>query len=219
MDQQNQQKMQINQGNEALQHLNHGGHEVFDMHEVLSGMIGILDQYLMFRQQIQDPELIGILERQRQFIMSQYNITTESFRTGRKPSQETATYMMKEDREFVYGLKQSQPKKPNQAVTGIDDACISSYMLSLIKTGASSLAMAAPEVTNPVCRRVLADQIPNYIEMAYEIFLYQNKRGYYQVPQLSSRDMEIMLSTFAPAVGQSQTQIPLNKGMGQGPIH
>ncbi|WHF45692.1 spore coat protein [Bacillus licheniformis] len=204
MEQQNQPQMQINQGNEGMQHMNHGGHEVFDMHEVLSGMIGVLEQYMMFREHVKDPELLDILDRQHRFISSQYNITTECFRTGQKPSQETATYMMKEDRKFVYGLKDAQLKQPKQSVQAIDDASISSFMLGLMKTCCSSLAMAAPEVTNPVCRRVLADQIPHYIEMAYEIFLYQNKHGYYQVPQLAPQDMQKMTSAFAPVQGQPQ---------------
>nr|MDH3155228.1 spore coat protein [Bacillus licheniformis] len=204
MEQQNQPQMQINQGNEGMQDMNHGGHEVFDMHEVLSGMIGVLEQYMMFREHVKDPESLDILDRQHRFISSQYNITTECFRTGQKPSQETATYMMKEDRKFVYGLKDAQPKQPKQSVQAIDDACISAFMLGLMKTCCSSLAMAAPEVTNPVCRRVLADQIPHYIEMAYEIFLYQNKHGYYQVPQLAPQDMQKMTSAFAPVQGQPQ---------------
>ncbi|MDU0071470.1 MULTISPECIES: spore coat protein [Bacillus] len=217
MDQQNQDQMQINQGNEGMQHMNHGGHEVFDMHEVLSGMIGILEQYMMFRQHVQDRELMDILDRQHQFILSQYNLTAECFRTGQKPSQETATYMMKENRQFVYGLKETQPKKPKMSPQQIDDACISSFMLGLLKSGTSALAMAAPEVTNPVCRRVLADQIPHYIEMAYEVFVYQNKHGYYQVPQLAPQDMQKMLSLYAPV--QGQMQMP-TKGAGQqGPIH
>jgi len=215
VEQQNQPQMQINQGNEGMQHMNHGGHEVFDMHEVLSGMIGVLEQYMMFREQVKDPELLDILDRQHRFISSQYNITTECFRTGQKPSQETATYMMKEDRQFVYGLKDAQPKQPKQSVQAIDDACISSFMLGLMKTNCSALAMAAPEVTNPVCRRVLADQIPHYIEMAYEIFLYQNKHGYYQVPQLAPQDMQKMTSAFAPV--QGQPQMPPNGQ--QRPIH
>ncbi len=61
--------------------------------------------------------------------------------------------------------------------------------------------MAAAECTNPVVRRVLADSIPNHIEMAYELFLYQNKKGYYQVAQFSEQDMVKMLTAYAPLNG------------------
>ena len=64
--------------------------------------------------------------------------------------------------------------------------------------------MAALETTNPVVRRVLADSVPNCIEMAYEISLYQNKHHYYQVPQLAQQDMQQLLNSFAPAQGMPQ---------------
>jgi spore coat protein CotF len=90
-------------------------------------------------------------------------------------------------------------------------------MLGLVKSHAGLLAMTSLEVTNPVVRRVLAAQIPNFIEMAYEIFLYQNKHGYYQVPQLSVQDMKAMTSTFVPM--QGQVQMPPSKANQQKPLH
>ena len=32
--------------------------------------------------------------------------------------------------------------------------------------------------------------------MAYEIFQYQNKHGYYQVPRLDQQDMETLINSF-----------------------
>ncbi|WP_302182995.1 spore coat protein [Bacillus nakamurai] len=198
--------------------VNHGGHELFDMHEVLAGTVGVLDQFMILRQFIQDQELADILDRQYQFILTQYNLTAECFKTGQKPSQETATYMMKENNQAVYGIKPTQPKKPNQSLSDVKDLGISGHMLGLIKSQASLLTMSSLEMTNPVTRRVLSAQIQQYVEMAYEIFLYQNKHGYYQVPQLNAQDMQTMLNSFAPA--QEQPQMPPIKGnMGQQGLH
>ena len=57
--------------------------------------------------------------------------------------------------------------------------------------------MAATETCNPVVRRVFADSVPNCIEMAYELAIYQNKHHYYQVPQLAAQDMQQLLNSFA----------------------
>lgn len=181
--------------------LNHGGHEMFDVHEVLSGTIGALDQYMMFRQYVKDPELLDILNRQYNFMLNDYNMLVQAFRTGQDPAQETQTYMMNQDNDFVYGWKQSAPKKPCQSISEINDQRISGQMLSLQKTCAGHRAIAACEVTNPVVRRVIADSVPNCIEMAYEISLYQNKKGWYQVPQLAVEDMQQMLQAYAPMQG------------------
>ncbi|MFJ5622718.1 spore coat protein [Peribacillus loiseleuriae] len=187
------------------QQLNHGGHELFDVHEVLSGTIGTLNQYMLLRQHVKDPELMDMLDRQYQFIQDEYNTTVDCFTTGGNPAKPTQSYKMKQGNDFIFGLTPTQPKKPLQSVTEITDESISGLMLGAVKSSAAMKAMAACEVTNPVVRRVLADSVPNCIEMAYEISIYQNKHHYYQVPQLAQQDMQQMLNAFAPATMPPQT--------------
>lgn len=179
--------------------MNHGGHEMFDLHEILAGFINVLDQYVMYNGYIQDQELKQILHHQYEFITDLYNISVEAFSTGKDPSHPTQSYSMGQSNHVVFGIQQqSPPKKPMTDINEIKDAGLSAYMLGQIKTTASLLAMSALEITNPVVRRVMADSVPNFIEMGYEIFLYQNKKHYYQVPQLAEKDMNQMLNTFNP---------------------
>ncbi|MBO1912104.1 spore coat protein, partial [Microvirga sp. 3-52] len=95
-----------------------------------------------------------------------------------------------------------------QSESEISDEIISGFMLDAAKTAASGKTMAALETCNPVLRRVLADSIPNCIEMAYELAIYQNKHHYYQVPQLAQQDMQQLLNSFAtggqPAMPKQQ---------------
>lgn len=184
--------------------LSHGGHEVFDVQEVLTSTIGVLDQYMMFRTFVKDQQLLNILDRQYSFLTDQYNILCECFNTGSKPSHGTKVYNMQLSNNVTYGFKPSQPKKPMQSINEVSDQGISGHMLGLMKSQATMLTTASLEATNPVVRRVLADSVPNVVEMAYELFLYQNQHAYYQVPQLAQQDMQKMMSGFAPANGQPQ---------------
>jgi spore coat protein CotF len=181
------------------QEMNHGGHELFDVHEVLSGAIGAMDQYTLLRPLVKDQELLGIMDRQYQFMQQEYNTTVDCFKTGQDPKVPTQSYEMTQGNDFIYGMKPTQPKKPIQNASEITDACISGLMLSAHKSMAGMKTKAACEVTNPVVRRVLADSIPNCIEMAYELSVYQNKNHYYQVPQLAQQDMQQILNAYAPA--------------------
>lgn len=181
----------------------HGGHELMDVHEVLSCEISTMDQYLLFGQMAKDPELKDMINRQHQFMMDCYNITAECFKSGMNPSHHTTRYEMTQSNDVVYGLTPSAPKKPKMNASEIGDQCITNYMLGLMKAGAQAKTMASLEVTNPVVRRVLADSAPNAVEMAYEIFQYQNKKGYYQVARLDQQDMNTLINSFAP------TQSPL----------
>jgi spore coat protein CotF len=186
--------------------MNHGGHEVMDVNELLVSSISTMNQYFMLRQHVKDPELLDILDRQYRFMQDEYNITLECFKSGQNPSHPTTSYKMNQDNDFIYGMQPAQPKRPMQAVTEINDEYISSMLLSACKAGAQMKTMAALESTNPVVRRVLADSLPNCIEMAYEISIYQNKHHYYQVPQLAEQDMNIYRNAFAPAQGQMMGQ-------------
>lgn len=176
----------------------HGGHELMDVHEVLSCTVSTLDQYLLFAQMAKDPELQAMINRQHQFLLDSYNLLAQCFKTGMNPSHHTTRYAMTQSNDVVYGLTASQPKKPKMNASEIGDQCITNYMLGLMKADAQALTKGALEVTNPVVRRVMADSVPNFVEMAYEIFQYQNKRGYYQVARLDQQDMETLINSYAP---------------------
>ena len=180
---------------------NHGGHEVFDGQEAITGLITVLDQYMMSRPYVKDPVLMDILDRQYNYLTDQYNRAVGAYSTGQKPSTQFHVYNMKDSHDVVYGIQPSQPKKPVQNLNEVTDMCISSNMLATVKATVSMLSMTSLEVTNPVLRRVMADSIPNFVEMAYEIFLYQNKNQYYQVPQLAGQDMNALLKAYAPSTG------------------
>ncbi|WP_078394220.1 spore coat protein [Shouchella patagoniensis] len=184
--------------------MNHGGHEIFDVHEVLSGSLNILNTYTLLSPHVEDPELRDILDRQKQFMTEEYNLTQECFKTGQDPSKATQSYKMQQGNDFIYGMKPgSAPKKPLQTPDELNDENIALNMLNSIKGMAPVKTNAAMEVTNPVVRRVLADSLPNCIEMAYEISLYQNKHGFYQVPQLPQQDMQQIQNGYAPAPVQN----------------
>ncbi|KZO00307.1 spore gernimation protein GerQ [Bacillus badius] len=181
--------------------MNHGAHEVLDVHEVLSGAVGTMNEYMMLRSHVKDQELLDILDRQYQFMQQEYNTTLDCFQSGQDPAVPTQSYKMQQDNDFIYGLTPTQPKKPMQSTSEINDAFVSGAMLGAVKSTASMKTMAALESTNPVVRRVLADSIPNCIEMAYELSIYQNKHHYYQVPQFAQQDMQQIMQSYAPATG------------------
>ena len=178
---------------------NHGAHELLDVHEVLSTMIGGLNQYVLLRDHVQDSELLNIMDRQYAFMLDEYNITMEAYKTGHDPQHPTRSYNMQMGNDTNYGLTPGTPKTPMTSASEINDAVISGFMLGCHKAGAKGKTAAALETTNPVVRRVLQDSVANCIEMAYEVSLYENKKGVYQVPQLSEQDMNAMLNMYGQA--------------------
>ncbi|MBH0230971.1 spore coat protein [Halobacillus yeomjeoni] len=177
--------------------INHGGHEIFDAHEVITSVISFLDHQKMYASYVQDQELMTLLNRQQQFTAQLYNTIVESFSSGKDPSVPTRAYKMQQNNRVTYGVTPSEPKKPIQSLDEITDEKVSAYLLGEMKALASLFTMTSLEMTNPVLRRITADSVPNLIEMSYELFLYQNKHGFYQVPKLKEQDMSRMLHSYS----------------------
>lgn len=180
----------------------HGGHELFDAHEAIGGLVGGLEHSVMYEQYIQDAELKQIMTSHKNYLTQLYNTIVQTLKTGQEPTVKTQTYNMATENNTIYGMQPKQPKSPAQSVNEINDECISGFMMGHLKGCASHFTMTALETSNPVLRRVFADSIPNLIEMAFELYLYQNKNHYYQVPQLKQEDMQHYINAFAPAQGQ-----------------
>ncbi|WP_099156622.1 spore coat protein [Virgibacillus ndiopensis] len=199
---QNQNQQQNLQGTSQMPPGQHyGGHDMFDAHEAFSTLVGGMEHYLLYEQHVQDPELKTMMQQHRTFCNQLYNSLVETFKTGQDPAIPTQSYEMQQDNNVIYGMQPSAPKTPSQNVTEINDQCISGFMLGQLKSCASAFTMTALEMTNPVMRRLFADSVPNMIEMAYEVFLYQNKNHYYQVPKLQQQDMQAFQNSYAPIQG------------------
>lgn len=174
-----------------------GGHELFDADETIGAVVGTLEHFVIYQEHVQDPELTTIMDRQKSFLTQMYNTIINTLTSGQDPAVPTQVYKMELNNQTTYGLSPSAPKTPIQSVSELNDECISSAILGHLKGISTHLTTAALEATNPVLRRVFADSVPNTIEMAYEMYLYQNKHQYYQVPQLQPQDMQTIRQSYA----------------------
>ncbi|MHA6253296.1 spore coat protein [Oceanobacillus sp. CAU 1775] len=200
----NQQQQNYTESSQMPDQMSHGGHELFDAHEAIGGLVGALEHSVMYEQYVQDPELKQIMTTQKNYLSTLYNTVVETLKTGQEPAVKTKDYNMATNNNTIYGMQPTQPKKPAQSVNEINDASISDFLMGHVKACASHFTVTALETSNPVLRRVFADSVPNLIEIAFELYLYQNKHHYYQVPQLKEADMQIYKNSFAPI----QPQMP-----------
>ncbi len=178
-----------------------GGHELFDAHESIGALIGTLDHFVLYADHVQDPELTGIMQRQQSFLTQMYNTIVDTLTSGHDPAAKTQVYKMEESNQTIYGMSPSAPKKPIQSANELNDECISAGILGHLKGISTHFTTTALEATNPVLRRVFADSIPNTIEMAFEMYLYQNKKQFYQVPTLQPQDAQAIRQSYAPIQG------------------
>ncbi|GAA0466534.1 spore coat protein [Alkalibacillus silvisoli] len=204
MQQQQNPNSQLKQSESLPKDKSHGAHAIFDADEAISTVIGTMEHYKMYEQNIQCQQLQGILTNQYNYLSQTYNTMVDAFQSGQKPTQPTTLYNMEISNDVTYGMQPSQPKQPEQNPQQLNDQCYSSFMLGHLKACATGATTAALEATNPVMRRVLQDGVANFCEMAYEVFLYQNDKNYYQVPQFDDQTTTQLLNSYAPMTNQQQ---------------
>lgn len=198
LNQGNQQQSQQQAGTQLSPQQQFGGHELMEVHEAIGALSGTLEHFVIYDEYVQDQNLSGIMQRQRMALTQIYNTILDTLKSGKDPAVKTQTYNMQEGNTTTYGMQQQAPKTPIQSISELNDECISGAILGHLKGVASAFTLTALEATNPVLRRIFSDSIPNVIEMAYEVYLYQNKHQYYQVPQLPQQDMQAIVNSFAP---------------------
>ncbi|WP_027965099.1 spore coat protein [Halalkalibacillus halophilus] len=195
---------QLKQSESLPTEKSHGAHEIFDAHETIGTLIGAMEHYKLYEQNVQCQQLQGIMTNQYEYLSNLYNTMVQAYQTGQRPPQTTSVYNMETANDVTYGLTPSQPQQPKQNPQQLDDQCYSSFMLGHLKACATACTTAALETTNPVMRRVFQDSVPNLCEMAYETFLYQNEKNYYQVPQFDDQTMTELLNSYQTVTNTQQ---------------
>ena len=176
-----------------------GAHELLDADEAIGTLVGTLEHFVLYDEHVQDQQLKSIMQRQKAALTQIYNTILNTLKSGQDPAVKTQTYMMEaSNTKTTFGMQPAAPKTPITSVNEFNDECISGAILGHLKAIASEFTLTALEVTQPVLRRIFADSIPNIVEMAYEIYLYQNEKQYYEVAQLSAQDMQTIINSFGP---------------------
>lgn len=170
--------------------LQFGGPELMHVHEAMGALTGALEHIYMHEAHIQDKQLSSIVMTQKQFLTDIYNVIVETIQTANEPTMKIGVYSMQEKNPApAFGFTPKAPAKPITQTSQLTDECISSAILGHLKGIVSTFSTTALEASQPVLRRVIADSVPQVTEMAYEIFLYENQKAYYEVPQYNTSDM------------------------------
>jgi len=178
--------------------LQFGGPELMHVHESMGALTGALEHIHMHQAHIQDKQLSSIVMAQKQFLETVYNVIVETIQTANEPAMKIGNYNMQQQHPTpTFGFTPKAPAKPITQTAQLTDECISSAILGHLKGIVSTFSTTALEASQPVLRRVIADSVPQVIEMAYEIFLYENQKAYYEVPQYNTADMLHIINHFA----------------------
>lgn len=185
-----------------------GAHETMEAHEMLSEKINLINHFTMYANMCQDNYLRDMLNRHVQAAVQSYDrllAYTHDYEAAGQLHRPFGTPGMAAPQQVQYGLRQPAPVMPNMQGQ-LGDRQIVSSMLACHKNSAKNHMAAAIECADGNLRQMLIEDAVACANQAYEVFLYMNQHGQYQVPTMQDHTAKTFLHTYQPAAGMQQTQ-------------
>ncbi len=171
-----------------------GAHEIMQLHEVLTDTIDGINQFQLYRPNVQDLQLRTILDNQIGFLTQEYNNMVQTVQQQSKS--EAVPYRRVKNASPSYGLKNPSPNAPNISHDEMDDRDVASGMLGCQKASANLRMTASLEFADPTLRRMLQQGAINCSEQSFEVWNYMNQKGMYQVPTMKQMTTSTVINSF-----------------------
>lgn len=182
-----------------------GAAESIAVHEILSEKICLMDHFSVYESQCQDPALRQLINRHRQTAMESYNQMV-SYTHDYRSVQPVQPYANVPVEAIQYGLRNPSPEAPSMQPAAFSDKQIATSVLLAHKNSAKNHMAAALECADPNIRQMMMNGSVTCCNQGYEVFMYMNQRGYYQVPTMNDHTAKTFLHHYQP-INQSGSPI------------
>ncbi|MGJ7922630.1 spore coat protein, partial [Neobacillus sp. LXY-4] len=117
--------------------------------------------------------------------------------------------------QIQYGLNNPTMVTP-ETNTVFNDFEVANALLQAHKNAAANGVRATMEIADPNLRHMLLNGAVNCVNQAYEVFLFMNQQGLYQVPKIKDHTAKTFLHSFQPAGEALKAQYTSQFGQPQG---
>ncbi|WP_404332494.1 spore coat protein [Mesobacillus maritimus] len=194
-----------------------GAHETMEVHEVLAEKKNMISHFNLYAMQTKNPELKNMIMRHQQEEIKSYDTIvtyTHDYTHFNPISPNTSVSNIKPD-QIQYGLDNPSMLAPETNVT-LNDYEVASAMLLCHKNAAANGVKAALEIADPNLRQMLTNSAMNCVNQAYEVFLFMNQQGLYQVPTIKDHTAKTYLHSYQPSSEGLKAQYTMQAGQNQG---
>lgn len=183
-----------------------GAHETMEVHEILNEKINLIDHFGLYMQHARDPQLRSMIDRHMRAAIMSYDELVHYTHDYSAAAHLAAPYAKPHASpgQVAYGLHQPPPMAPGMQGQ-LSDVQIAAAVLCAHKNSAKNHMAASLEAADPNVRQMLVNGAVSCSNQAYEIFMYMNERGIYQVPRMNDHTAKTFLHSYKPAM-QSQMQ-------------
>jgi spore coat protein CotF len=184
-----------------------GAHETMEVHEALNEKINMINHFGLYSQQTQNEQLRQMIQRHLQTAVQSYDQLvsyTHDYQSGQQRKQAQGM-INAEPQSIQYGLNNPQQQSP-QLQGQLNDNQIAWALLCCHKNSAKNAMNSALECADPNIREMMIMSANTCANHAYEVFLFMNQQGQYQVPTMQDNTAKTFLHTYQPVQTQGIQQ-------------
>ncbi|SEN64362.1 Spore coat protein CotF [Mesobacillus persicus] len=194
-----------------------GAHETMEVHEILAEKINMISHFNIYAMQTKNPELKDMIMRHQQEEMKTYDAIvayTHDYNQFSPIPPNTSVMNVKPD-QIQYGLNNPSMLAPETNAV-MNDYEVASAMLIAHKNAATNGVKATLEIADPNLRQMLMNGAVNCMNQAYEVFLFMNQQGLYQIPQIKDHTAKTYLHSYQPVGESLKAHFPVQPGQNLG---
>jgi spore coat protein CotF len=194
-----------------------GAHETMEVHEVLAEKMNMISHFNLYAMQTKNPELKSMIMRHQQEEIQSYDSLvkyTHDYTQFTPIPPNTSVSNIKPD-QIQYGLDNPSMLAPETNAT-LNDYEVATAMLLCHKNAAANGVKAALEIADPNLRQMLTNSAMNCVNQAYEVFLFMNQQGLYQVPTIKDHTAKTYLHSYQPSSEGLKAQYTMQGGQNLG---
>lgn len=168
-------------------------HEAYELNHLLMGCVNTINSMGVFINQAQDMELKGLLQKQLNAHIQDYNMKVQWAKNGSCNEQLNVPATPTKNSASP---QPPTPVSPNPNGTGFDDRGIATAYLLGLKSNGKSYAASSFEADDTQLHEFLMDAFTMCNRHAYEIAGWMRKHGYYPGEQSSSTYIHDLSATY-----------------------
>jgi spore coat protein CotF len=172
-----------------------GAHEFLETQELVRKLTGDIEFHAVCSEMTEDQELRSILNRHIQGMDHTYHQAINALQS-KGINFNNINYGMHYHNEPNVGLHNPTMYPPNRNAQRLSDMTIATIILNTHKAGSIFGMQWANECVEPQLRQLHITSAVNCNAMAFEIWQFMNRKGFYQVPQLAANAMQTMNEAF-----------------------
>jgi spore coat protein CotF len=177
-----------------------GAHETMEVHEVLNEKINMINHFALYSQQTRNAQLRQLMERHMQSTIQSYDelVSYTHDYAGAQQRRQAQGMLNVQPQNIQYGLN-NPPQQMPQMQGQMNDQQIAFALLHCHKNSAKNEMQSALECADPNIREMLLRSAITCANQAYEVFLFMNQQGQYQVPTMQDNTAKTFLHSYQPA--------------------